>query len=99
MGTARRAAAGEGAAGALGNHDLPRRPATRSHRGAMAAHRADQWRKVPALCREGPRPNLETDDIVIMDNLGSHKGRAVSPREASMPSPLGSVSSSTASHR
>jgi len=29
------------------------------------------------LCREGLLPTLRAGDIVIMDNLGSHKGKAV----------------------
>jgi transposase len=37
--------------------------------------RADQWRKL--LVEQVLVPTLKTGDIVIIDNLGSHKGKAV----------------------
>ena len=43
----------------------------------MAPRRADQRRELPALCRQVLVPTLRPGDIVIMDNLGWHKGKAV----------------------
>ena len=38
----------------------------------------NQWRGVQNLCREGAlAPTLKPGDLVIMDNLGSHKGSAI----------------------
>ena len=36
--------------------------------------RPHQWRELRRLCRSGSRPNPEGSDIVVLDNLGSHKG-------------------------
>lgn len=44
---------------------------------APRGQRTDQRRAFPALCRQGSRPHPQAGDIVIMDNLGSHKGKAV----------------------
>ena len=53
----RPAPAGQGAAWPLDDHDLPRRPAPRSRRGALAHRRPDQWRKLPPLHRQGAHPD------------------------------------------
>jgi transposase len=43
----------------------------------MAHRRADQRRALQALRRASSDPNLKPGDIVVMDNLGSHKSKAV----------------------
>lgn len=53
----------------------------------MVHRGADRWRKLPDLCREGSPADLQPGDIVIMDNLGSHKSkRARSCGRLSVPS-------------
>ena len=47
------------------------------NRGAMAARWPDQRRRLRSLCRESVGPTLRRGDLVIMDNLGNHKGKAV----------------------
>jgi transposase len=37
---------------------------------------ADQRRNLPPLHREDSRPTLSPGDVVVLDNLGSHKGKA-----------------------
>src|SRR5689334_13555622 len=49
----------------LEDDDIPGSAASQSYRGAMAARRSDRL-----------LPTLRPGDIVIMDNLGSHKGKA-----------------------
>ena len=44
---------------------------------ALRHRRTDQWRELPRLCRASLVRVLAPGDIVVMDNLGSHKGRAV----------------------
>ena len=44
---------------------------------ALRLRRADQRRLVPRLCRADPGSTLRPGDIVVIDNLGSHKGKAV----------------------
>jgi transposase len=44
---------------------------------ADGARRADQRRRLPSLCRPGPCPQLKAGDIVVTNNLGSHKGACV----------------------
>jgi transposase len=43
----------------------------------LAHRRTDRRRELPDLCRAGPRPDLAAGDIASLDNLGSHKGKAV----------------------
>jgi transposase len=43
----------------------------------MAAQRADRRGDLPNLRRASPAAHLGPSDIVVMDNLGSHKGKAV----------------------
>ncbi|WP_258585490.1 IS630 family transposase [Mesorhizobium sp. AR02] len=59
------------------DHDLLGGATPRPCRCAMAHRRTNQRRAVPALCRQGSRPTLKPGDIVVMDNLGSHKSKAV----------------------
>src|SRR5664279_4169999 len=63
----------QGAARPLANPDLHRRATLRPGRRSLRHRRADQRRKLPRLRGTDPGPG----DIVIADNLGSHKGRAV----------------------
>jgi DDE superfamily endonuclease len=74
----RRAPHRQGPAGQVEDGDVPRRLAQRPAHRALRHRRADQWRKLPRLCRAGSPPDPRAPgDIVVMDNLGSHKGRAV----------------------
>src|SRR5258707_15753626 len=57
LGATRATLAHQGPAGPLEDHDLPGRVALRSRRRSLAARGADQWRDLPALRREGARPN------------------------------------------
>jgi len=41
----------------------------------MGSRWSNQRRELPDLCRSGSGANAE--DVVILDNLGSHKGKAV----------------------
>jgi putative transposase len=43
----------------------------------MASRWSNQRRDLPDLCRSGSVPNAEAGRRVILDNLGSHKGKAV----------------------
>ena len=54
----------------------PRCATTASKRPACSTG-TDQRRALPRLCRAVPRPDLKPGDVVILDNLGSHKGKAV----------------------
>ena len=45
--------------------------------GSLRLRWTDQRSYVPRLCRAATRPRLRPGDIVIMDNLGSHKSAAV----------------------
>ena len=58
---------------------LPGGVALRRARRALRHRRTDQWRELPRLCyvEQVLAPILAPGDIVVMDNLGSHKGRAV----------------------
>jgi hypothetical protein len=42
----------------------------------LPVRRAHQRRALPRLCRTVPRAHLKPGDVVILDNLGSHKGKA-----------------------
>ncbi len=42
-----------------------------------ATRRPDKWAAVPVYVEQVLVPTLKPDDLVIMDNLGSHKGSAV----------------------
>src|ERR1700722_5026078 len=56
--------------------DLHRRAALRPDRRALGDRRADQRRNLPPLHREDSRPTLSLAGVVVLDNLGSHKGKA-----------------------
>jgi transposase len=43
----------------------------------MRLRRPDQRRMLPRLCRQQLVPALKPSDIVVMDNLGSHKSAAL----------------------
>ena len=73
----RAAAHRQGAARPLAHADLPRRAAPRPDRRALRHRRADQRQSFRAYVEQFLVPTLEPGDIVIMDNLGSHKGQAV----------------------
>ena len=77
MGAARDASPGQGAAWPLADHDLPGGAAPRSRRSALAHRRADQRQRFLLYVEKVLVPTLCPGDIVIMDNLGSHKGKAV----------------------
>jgi transposase len=62
---------------AMANPHVPGGAALRRAHRALRHRRTDQWRELPRLCRASSRPALAPGDIVVMDNLGSHKGRAV----------------------
>ena len=47
------------------------------HRRSLRVRRADQRPQLPGLCEQFLVPTLRPGDIVVMDNLGSHKGAAV----------------------
>jgi hypothetical protein len=60
-----------------------------AHR-ALRHRRTNQWRKLPRLCRADSPPVLASGDIVVMDNLGSHKGRAPFAPPSAPPKPRSS---------
>ena len=43
----------------------------------MCARRTDQWAELSGYVEQFLVPTLRPGDIVIIDNLGSHKGKAV----------------------
>src|SRR3954454_16746701 len=67
----------QGAAGALAHPDLSGGIALRPDHGALRHRRPDQRHQLSRLRRAIPVPTLSRGDVVIMDNLGSHKGQAV----------------------
>src|SRR3954454_6637412 len=77
LGAARHQADSQGPARPLEDHDLPGRVALRPDRGALGSRWPDRQRELHNLRREGSAHTLKPGDIVIMDNLGSHKGKAV----------------------
>jgi transposase InsO family protein len=72
----------------LDDDDLRWRDQPARHRGALDAGRPDAWRGVRSLCRTVPRPVLRPGDVVITDNLSSHKSerarRAIERRGAKL---------------
>ena len=74
LGAARTEARGPRAARPLEDAHLHRRPAMRSRRRTLGHRRPDQRRALHPLRREGSR--ADPRHVVILDNLGSHKGQA-----------------------
>ena len=75
MGAMRQASHHQGSARPLEDHDVPCRLAPRSHRRAMADRGADDGESFRTYVEKVLVPTLRQGDIVIIDNLGSHKGR------------------------
>ena len=61
----------------LAHADLSGRAALRPAHRTLRLRRTDQRRMLPRLCRQQLVPTLKPGDIVIMDNLGSHKVRGL----------------------
>ncbi len=88
---ARRAPGRAGSVGPLEDHDLHRRAAAGRSGRALRVRRADQRREVPRLGRASLlAPELKPGDIVILDNLPSHKveGSQNGDRERRRPTAL-----------
>src|SRR5579871_6557788 len=76
-GAARPEAAHECAARLLENDDFRRRAPTDGNDSAYGSRWTDQRPGVSGLCRSVLVPELKAGDVVVMDNLGSHKGASV----------------------
>jgi transposase len=74
---ARPAPVGQSAVRPLEDHHLRRRAAARWARRADGARWTDDRPGLPGLCRAGADPDLQPDDIVVLDNLPAHKIAAV----------------------
>ena len=74
---ARRAARGVGSMGPLEDDHLRRRAAAAPSRRALRVRRPDQRREVPRLGRAVLVSGLKPGDIVVLDNLSSHKVEGV----------------------
>jgi len=61
----------------LADNDLPCRPALRSSRCALHHRRPHQWLQLSCYVEQILAPTLQPGDVVIIDNLASHKSRAV----------------------
>jgi transposase len=61
----------------LAQSDFSGRIALRRTHGTLCLRWPDQWRMLPRLCAPALIPALRPGDIVVMDNLGSHKSVAV----------------------
>src|SRR4051794_15741291 len=75
-GAVRQQAHSQGPAWPLEDHNFPRRIALRSDRGPMGSRRPDRRRELHNV-EKVLLPTLQPGDIVIIDNLGSHKSKAV----------------------
>src|SRR5262245_41193404 len=74
----RRAAQGRHSLRSLEDDNLPGRAEDHRHDGADGPRRADQSSRLPSLCGAGAGARTQPrGDIVVMDNLSSHKGPAV----------------------
>src|ERR1700748_2280131 len=77
-GAARPARAGQGAAWTLDDHDLHRRLASRPRRRApWLIDGPVNGERFRLYVEQVLVPTLRPDNIVVLDNLGSHKGKAV----------------------
>jgi hypothetical protein len=72
-----RTAGGEGSAWPVANADLPGGAAVGPPRRSLRHRWADQRHGFLAYVEQMLVPTLEPGDIVIIDNLGGHKGKAV----------------------
>jgi DDE superfamily endonuclease len=61
----------------LAHHDLPRRAPARSHRRSCVIDGPINGETFRAYVEQVLVPTLQPGDIVVMDNLGSHKSRAI----------------------
>jgi putative transposase len=77
LGSARTQARRQSAARPMEDRDLPGCAAQRPHRGSLSVRRPHQRRAVSAYVEQFLVPTLKRNDIVVLDNLGSHKGKAV----------------------
>jgi transposase len=59
------------------NRDFPRRLAQRPHRRACLFDGLINGERIHAYVEQFLVPTLKPGDVVILDNLGSHKGKAV----------------------
>src|SRR5215469_18131178 len=75
----RRPAGRQGAAGPLAHADFSGSTAARPHHRTLCHRRADQWHQLSRLHRAVPDPDPQRRRCrhLIMDNLGSHKGKTV----------------------
>jgi transposase len=72
----RGAGEGQGPVRPLADHDLHRRPSLGSHRSALFDGSIN-GEAFLAYVRQFLVPTLSPGDVVIMDNLGSHRGKLV----------------------
>jgi transposase len=77
MGTARPQACRQSSARPLEDHDVPGCPAPRPDRRTVADRGPIDGESFRTYVEKVLVPTLREGDIVIMDNLGSHKGKAV----------------------
>ena len=67
----------QGSSWPLEDRDLPRRVAQRPHRSARLFDGPINGERFRAYVEQFLTPTLKPGDVVILDNLGSHKGKAV----------------------
>jgi transposase len=77
LGSERPQAGGQGPEWPLENDDLHRRPALRSARRATRDRRPINGESFAAYVEQVLVPTLKEGDIVVLDNLGSHRGAGV----------------------
>jgi transposase len=77
MGEARQQAGRQGPSRTLEDLDVHSRPAVRSRRGALSLRWPINGERFLAYVKTFLIPTLKPNDIVVADNLGSHKGKAV----------------------
>ena len=77
LGAEGRATGRQGSSRPLENGDVPRRLAQRPHRRAVPLDGPINGERFRAYVEQFLVPTLKPGDVVILDNLGSHKGKAV----------------------
>src|SRR5687767_15149729 len=77
LGTGRAAHQGQGAARPLEDNDIPGGVASRSRRGAWLIDGPINGERFQIYVENVLIPTLRPEDIVVMDNLGSHKAKVV----------------------